>query len=91
MSVLVTGGAGFIGSHAVLGLIDRGEDVVVLDDLSAGFEPKLPAGVSFVEGQVGDRVVLDHLFAAHDIEAIMQQTGIVQKRPPSLDKPFNTN
>ena len=42
MSVLITGGAGYIGSHAVLECLDRGEDVVVLDDLSTGFEWAVP-------------------------------------------------
>ncbi len=75
MSILVTGGAGFIGSHAVLGLTDRGEQVVVLDDLSAGFTPKFPDEVTFIEGSIGDRALLADLFASHDIGAIMHFAG----------------
>lgn len=75
MSVLVTGGAGYIGSHAVLGLSDRGEEVVVLDDLSAGFAPEFPAGVVFVQGSVGERAVLDALFRDRDIDTVMHFAG----------------
>ena len=54
MTVLVTGGAGYIGSHMVLALVDRGERVVVLDDLSTGFAWSVPAGVELVRGDIGD-------------------------------------
>ena len=54
MGVLVTGGAGFIGSHMVLELLDAGEDVVVLDNLSTGFRWAVPDAAKFVEGDVGD-------------------------------------
>ena len=54
MAVLVTGGAGFIGSHVVEGLTARGEDVVVLDTLSSGKRENLPDGVELVEGDVRD-------------------------------------
>ena len=61
LTVLVTGGAGFIGSHVAEGLVARGEDVVVLDDLSSGKRENLPEGVDFVEGDV--REPQDELFA----------------------------
>lgn len=61
MAVLVTGGAGFIGSHVVEALVARGEDVVVLDDLSSGKRENLPDGVELVEGDV--REPQDELFA----------------------------
>jgi UDP-glucose 4-epimerase len=61
VAVLVTGGAGFIGSHVAEGLIARGEDVVVLDDLSSGKRENLPDGVELVEGDV--REPQDELFA----------------------------
>lgn len=51
---LVTGGAGYIGSHAVLALQDGGWPVVVIDDLSTGFEFAIPAGVPFCEGDIAD-------------------------------------
>jgi len=61
VAVLVTGGAGFIGSHVAEALVARGEDVVVLDDLSSGKRENLPEGVDFVEGDV--REPQDELFA----------------------------
>ena len=54
MSVLVTGGAGFIGSHVARHLVDAGQDVVVLDDLSGGYEENVPAGANLVAGSVVD-------------------------------------
>jgi UDP-glucose 4-epimerase len=53
MAVLVTGGAGFIGSHMVLGLLEAGEDVIVLDNLSSGFRWAVPPETQFIEGDVG--------------------------------------
>jgi UDP-glucose 4-epimerase len=61
VAVLVTGGAGFIGSHVAEGLAARGEDVVVLDDLSSGKRENVPEGVELVEGDI--REPLDELFA----------------------------
>ena len=54
MTVLVTGGAGFIGSHMVLDLLDAGETVVVLDNLLTGFRWAVPDEAIFVEGDVGE-------------------------------------
>jgi UDP-glucose 4-epimerase len=71
MSILVTGGAGYIGSHMVLELLERGENVVVLDNLSTGFRSLVPSEAIFVEGDVGDNSVLDALFARYDIDAII--------------------
>ncbi|HEV3246034.1 MAG TPA: NAD-dependent epimerase/dehydratase family protein, partial [Beijerinckiaceae bacterium] len=50
MPILVTGGAGYIGSHMVLELLDAGEKVVVLDDLSTGFAAAVPNGAIFIRG-----------------------------------------
>ena len=61
MTVLVTGGAGFIGSHVAEALVARGEDVVVLDDLSSGKRENLPEGAELVEGDI--REPQDELFA----------------------------
>ncbi len=77
MGVLVTGGAGFIGSHMVLELLDAGEDVVVLDNLSTGFRWAVPAGAAFVEGDVGDRNLLRRLLSGHRIDAIIHFAGSV--------------
>ena len=70
MAVLVTGGAGYIGGHMVLALLDAGEQVVVLDDLSTGFRWAVPPEVTFIDGDFGDAKLLAHLFKTHDIEAI---------------------
>jgi UDP-glucose 4-epimerase len=69
-SVLVTGGAGYIGSHTVLQLQARGERVVVLDDLSTGF-PQATRDVPLVKGNVGDRPLVDALLAEHRVDTII--------------------
>ena len=57
--VLVTGGAGYIGSHAVLALLDAGWPVAVIDNLSNGTREVVPGGVPFYEGSIGDRALVD--------------------------------
>jgi UDP-glucose 4-epimerase len=69
--VLVTGGAGYIGSNAALALIDRGVKVVVLDNLSTGTHALVPAGAMFVEGRAGDRALVEALIREHGIGAIL--------------------
>jgi len=69
-TVLVTGGAGYIGSHTVLQLVARGERVVVLDDLSTGFRQAV-RDVPLVVGNVGDRVLVDRLLAEHGVDTII--------------------
>jgi UDP-glucose 4-epimerase len=76
-SVLVTGGAGYIGSHAVLALLDAGWPVVVIDNLSTGFAKAVPEGAVFAEGDVADRALVESLAAAHGIGAIMHFAGSV--------------
>lgn len=69
-TVLVTGGAGYIGSHTVLQLVARGERVVVLDDLSTGFRQAV-RDVPLVVGNVGDRRLVDGLLAEHKVDTII--------------------
>jgi UDP-glucose 4-epimerase len=69
-TVLVTGGAGYIGSHTVLQLVARGERVVVLDDLSTGFRQAV-RDVPLVVGNVGDRRLVDSLLAEHRVDTII--------------------
>ncbi|HZP10247.1 UDP-glucose 4-epimerase GalE [Methyloceanibacter sp.] len=77
MSVLVTGGAGFIGSHMVLELLDAGEDVLVLDNLSTGFRWAVPAEAKFVEGDVGDHNLVRRLLRHNTIDAIIHFAGSI--------------
>jgi UDP-glucose 4-epimerase len=77
MSVLVTGGAGFIGSHMALELLDAGEDVFVLDNLSTGFRWAVPDGANFVEGDVGDQDLVRGLLQRNAIDAILHFAGSI--------------
>ncbi len=70
MSVLVTGGAGYIGGHMVLALLDAGETVVVLDDLSTGFRWAVPQGAIFAQGDFGDAALVADLIATHAVDAV---------------------
>ncbi len=70
MTVLVTGGAGYIGGHMVLELLDAGERVVVLDDLSTGFAWAVPEGVPLIVGDFGDMALVDEILKAHQIDAV---------------------
>lgn len=76
-TILVTGGAGYIGSHAVLALHDAGWPVVVADNLSNGRREAVPEGVTLVEVDVGDANAMADLFAAHPIKAIMHFAGSI--------------
>ena len=69
-TILVTGGAGYIGSHVVRQLGDAGEDVLSLDNLSTGFEQAVTAG-ELVIGDTGDDVLLEKLFSEHEIDTVM--------------------
>ncbi|MBP3125693.1 UDP-glucose 4-epimerase GalE [Thalassospira sp. ER-Se-21-Dark] len=77
MTVLVTGGAGYIGSHAALALLDGGRDVVVLDNLSQGHRWAVPTGAAFVEGDCGDEDLVRRVIAEHDVTAIMHFAGSI--------------
>jgi len=70
MTVLVTGGAGYIGSHMVLALIDAGESVVVLDDMSTGSARALPPHVDLIRGDVTDAALVAQAIARYDIDEI---------------------
>jgi len=70
MSVLITGGAGYVGGHMTLGLLDAGETVVVLDNLSTGFDWAVPNAARLVIGDVGDADLVSRLIDEHEVEAI---------------------
>jgi UDP-glucose 4-epimerase len=71
MTILVTGGAGYIGSHMVHALVDAGERVVVLDNLTTGFDWAVAKGATLVVGETGDQPLVADLIARHGIEAII--------------------
>ncbi len=77
MSVLVTGGAGYIGSHMVVELRDAGEKVVVVDNLSTGFRWAIPDGVPLVVGDVGDEALIGEVLKAHKVDAIIHFAGSI--------------
>ena len=87
MTVLVTGGAGYIGSHMVLALVEAGESVVVIDNLSTGFSSALPEGVPLYIGDAGDENLVEGVIANHDIEAIIHFAGSVVV-PDSMRDPL---
>jgi len=87
MSVLVTGGAGYIGSHMVLALVEAGESVVVIDNLSTGFSAALPEGVPLFIGDAGDENLVDGVIANHHVDAIIHFAGSVVV-PDSMRDPL---
>lgn len=87
MSILVTGGAGYIGSHMVGRLADAGEDVIVLDTLTTGFAWLVDPRSRLVVGDAGDMELLAKIFASHRIEAIVHFAGSVIV-PESVSDPL---
>lgn len=77
MAVLVTGGAGYIGSHMVWELLDAGEEVVVLDRLSSGFDWAVPQEAKLVVGDIGDMKLVGSIIARHKIDAIIHFAGSI--------------
>ncbi|MEU9866173.1 UDP-glucose 4-epimerase GalE [Streptomyces sp. NPDC047971] len=71
MTFLITGGAGYIGSHVVRAMTQAGERVVVLDDLSTGYAERVPEGVPLVVGSTLDREVLDRTIAEHGVTGVV--------------------
>jgi UDP-glucose 4-epimerase len=87
MTVLVTGGAGYIGSHMVLALAEAGESVVVIDNLSTGFSTSLPEGVPLFIGDAADENLVEGVIAAHGVESIVHFAGSVVV-PDSMRDPL---
>ena len=77
MSVMVTGGAGYIGSHMVHALVDNGYDVVVLDNLTTGTRALVSEKATFVEGDVSDEALVRSLISKHDIDSIVHFAGSI--------------
>lgn len=87
MAILVTGGGGYIGSHMVLALLDAGEDVVVLDNLSTGFRWAVAPPARLVVGDIGDEALVKLLIQQHQIEAIIHFAGSIVV-PESVSDPL---
>jgi UDP-glucose 4-epimerase len=85
--VLVTGGAGYIGSHAVLALADAGWPVAVIDNLTTGFRWAVPEGVPFYEGDIEDAALLARIFAEQGTRAVMHFAGSIIV-PESVENPL---
>jgi len=93
MNILVTGGAGYIGSHVCLSLLDAGYNITVIDDLSLGHEKLIPDKVEFIQANINDISKLNKLFQKKSFSALMHFAGFVQveesvKLP---EKYFNNN
>jgi UDP-glucose 4-epimerase len=83
-TILVTGGAGYIGSHITVALLNAGYDVLVLDNLCNSSEESLRRvkeicgrSAKFVQGDIRDRALLDRIFAEHDISAVIHFAGLM--------------
>jgi UDP-glucose 4-epimerase len=87
MTVLVTGGAGYIGSHMVYALVEAGEPVVVIDNLSTGFATAVPPGVPLLVGDAGDEALVSSAIAEHDVESVIHFAGSVVV-PDSMRDPL---
>ncbi|HOQ61874.1 MAG TPA: NAD-dependent epimerase/dehydratase family protein, partial [Vicinamibacterales bacterium] len=89
MNVLVTGGAGFIGSHVAERLVARGRRVVVLDDLSGGFAENVPAGAELVRGSITDATLVDRLFEANRFEHVFHLAAYAAEGLSHFIRRFN--
>jgi len=87
MSVLVTGGAGYIGSHMTLELVDKGEQVVVLDNLVTGVRAQVSEKATFVEGDIADKDLVRDILKTHKVEAVIHFAGSVVV-PESVEDPL---
>ncbi len=86
-SILVTGGAGYIGSHAVLALIEAGNRVVVVDDLSTGSRQAVPGGAPLIKGDIADSALIDSIIRDHDVGAVVHFAGSIVV-PESVTDPL---
>lgn len=89
MTWLVTGGAGYIGSHVVRALLDTGTPVVVIDDLSTGIEQFVPPGVPLVRGNLLDAALVEDTLRKHDVTGVVHIAGF-KYAGVSVQKPLHT-
>jgi UDP-glucose 4-epimerase len=85
MTILVTGGAGYIGSHTVLALTDAGQSVVVIDNLSTGFPTLLPDNVPLFVGDVADEALVEQIIVDHEVNSIIHLAGSIIVRDSIRD------
>ncbi len=88
MTVMVTGGAGYIGSHTVYALLDRGEKVVVLDDLSTGVRAQVGEDAIFVKGDIADTDLVKNTVSTHGVDAVIHFAGSIVV-PDSVAEPLS--
>src|SRR5271166_1858686 len=86
---LVTGGAGFIGSHVAREVMSTGLDVVVLDDLSGGFVENIPTGATFVEGDIGDPELVARLFHRYHFRYVYHLAAYAAENLSHFIKRYN--
>lgn len=89
--ILVTGGAGFIGSHVTESLVDHGHQVVVLDDLSGGFEENIVSGAEFIKGSINDNDLVLELFEKNKFEYVFHLAAYAAEGLSHFIKRFNYN
>jgi UDP-glucose 4-epimerase len=87
--VLVTGGAGFIGSHVATALVGRGHQLTLLDDLSGGFRENVPAGARLVEGSITDHALVDRLFSEQRFDYVFHLAAYAAEGLSHFIKRFN--
>ncbi|MDW3193219.1 MAG: NAD-dependent epimerase/dehydratase family protein [Cytophagales bacterium] len=88
---LVTGGAGFVGAHVVRDLLAAGHNVIVLDDLSGGFEENIPEEAKFIKGSITDHELLEQLFNDHKIKYVYHLAAYAAEGLSHFIKRFNYN
>lgn len=89
MAILVTGGAGFIGSHIVNDLLAMNENVVVLDDLSGGFKENVNPRAKFIEGSINNVALIEEIFKEHHIEYVFHLAAYAAEGLSHFIKRFN--
>jgi UDP-glucose 4-epimerase len=87
VTILITGGAGYIGSHVVHEFLDSGKDVVVVDNLSTGIRALLPNDIEFYEGNIEDVDLMHRVFSAHEIDTVLHFAGSIIV-PESVENPL---
>ena len=88
MSVLITGGAGYIGSHMAHTLAGAGESIAIIDNLSTGVEKNMPPGVPFIKGDIADQALVAQIIKDHRIDSVIHFAGSVVV-PESVAKPLD--